>query len=551
MTASADPTVEPSIRVKGKTVPWTNLPDVLRDKTRLYGEAFFCEVDGTRLSYAEVARRSDAVAANLAALGVKRGDRVASILYNCAEQLYGWFGALKLGAVWTTLNAGLTGADLVHGLRDAAAAVVVVEPESWSRVRPLVEELPASIVIFCTGPATTGARSFEELLRPRVATELPAIQPGDPAMIIYSGGTTGLPKGIVLPHFALVAAGLRYGEVTGAQAGDRHYTTLPLFHVGGTQLGIIGPLCNDCTTVIDRRFSVSGYWARVAEVGATIIDPIGTMMTALSQLAPSPDDKAHKVRFCFGVTGQIPKAVPQRFTEQFGVTLVDIYGLTESGGVDAHQQPAARRRARLGRPPPWLVRDHDRGRARPTSACGRRRRDPDAARRSFHVHERVSQQPAGHCAHAAQHVAAHRRHRTPRRQGKPVLLGQQAHWLRRRGENISAYEVESILSQHPRVKEVVVVGVPAALGEEDVKACIIPEGGRFDPTELIEWSIGRMATFKVPRYVEFMEDFPRSVTKREVERAKIKAMGNSNAWDRETVMGHLSSQAQKRPAAGR
>ena len=551
MTASADPTVEPSIRVKGKTVPWTNLPDVLRDKTRLHGEAFFCEVDGTRLSYAEVARRSDAVAANLAALGVKRGDRVASILYNCPEQLYGWFGALKLGAVWTTLNAGLTGADLVHGLRDAAAAVVVVEPESWSRVRPLVEELPASIVIFCTGPATAGARSFEELLRPRAATELPAIQPGDPAMIIYSGGTTGLPKGIVLPHFALVAAGLRYGEVTGAQAGDRHYTTLPLFHVGGTQLGIIGPLCNDCTTVIDRRFSVSGYWARVAEVGATIIDPIGTMMTALSQLAPSPDDKAHKVRFCFGVTGQIPKAVPQRFAEQFGVTLVDIYGLTESGGsMLTSNRPPDGVPGSVGRPHGWceiMIAD-ELDQPLPAGAEGEILMRPVVPFTFMNAYHNNPQATARTLRNMWLHTGDIGRLDD---KGNLFFVGRQAHWLRRRGENISAYEVESILSQHPRVKEVVVVGVPAALGEEDVKACIIPEGGRFDPTELIEWSIGRMATFKVPRYVEFMEDFPRSVTKREVERAKIKAMGNSNAWDRETVMGHLSSQAQKRPAAGR
>ena len=89
------------------------------------------------------------------------------------------------------------------------------------------------------------------------------------------------------------------------------------------------------------------------------------------------------------------------------------------------------------------------------------------------------------------------------------------------------------------------VGVPAELGEEDVKACIIPEGPAFDPVDLIEWSIGQMALFKVPRYVEFMDDFPRSVTKREVERAKVKALGNEKAWDRDNVMGHLSSQSRR------
>ena len=147
---------------------------------------------------------------------------------------------------------------------------------------------------------------------------------GDPAAILYTGGTTGLPKGVVLPHFALVAAGCRYGETLGATAADKHHSTLPLFHAGGIQLGIVGPLLNDMEAVMDRAFSASGYWARVREVGATIIDPISTMMSVLVLQPPGPGDRDHRVRITTGVTAQIPQAVPEAFACRFGVTIADI-----------------------------------------------------------------------------------------------------------------------------------------------------------------------------------------------------------------------------------
>lgn len=538
----------PALTVNGRAVPWMGLAEVLRDKARRHGDALFCEIDGIDLSYNELDRRSDRVAAGLKAAGVEPGDRVASILYNCAGQAVGWFGALKAGAVWTTLNAGLTGEDLVNGLTDARAGILIVEPETWARVEPLAARL-GDMVVYCTGTAPSGTRPFDDLAAS--AAPLPDYRPhpGDPAMIIYSGGTTGLPKGIVLPHFALVAAGLRYGEVSGARAGDRHLTTLPLFHVGGTQLGLIGPLVNDCSTVIDRRFSVSGYWQRVRETGATIIDPIGTMMTALVQAPAQASDREHSVRFCFGTTGQIPRAIPGQFSERFGIELVSIYGLTEAGGAMlTSNRPPVAVEGSVGRPHGWceLMIADELDQPLPVGAVGEilmRPVVPFTFMSHYHGNPAATQATlrnqwlhTGDLGHLD-------------RDGTLFFVGRQAHWLRRRGENISAYEVESILTQHPCVREVVVIGVPAELGEEDVKACIIPEEGPFDPTELIEWCLGRMATFKIPRYIQFLEEFPRSATKREVERAKIKALDNGLAWDREKIMGHLSTQGRRNPSS--
>jgi crotonobetaine/carnitine-CoA ligase len=130
--------------------------------------------------------------------------------------------------------------------------------------------------------------------------------------------------------------------------------------------------------------------------------------------------------------------------------------------------------------------------------------------------------------------------------GYLTFTGRRAHWIRRRGENVSAYEVEGVLSGHPAVAEIVVIGLPSPLGEDDIKAFIIANPQvEFDPIAFTHWAAERLAPFKVPRFIEVVPDFPRSVTKREVERATLKNLSNDKAWDREAVMGQLSSQAAR------
>src|SRR4029077_16090498 len=116
-----------------------------------------------------------------------------------------------------------------------------------------------------------GAEPFERLLaEPAAPLPVVRLEPGMPAMILYSGGTTGMPKGVLLPHFAFVCVGFRYGEVLGVSASDHHYTTLPMFHASRLQLACPGPLLNDMTTTMDRRFSASGFCQRVRACGATV-----------------------------------------------------------------------------------------------------------------------------------------------------------------------------------------------------------------------------------------------------------------------------------------
>ena len=147
----------------------------------------------------------------------------------------------------------------------------------------------------------------------------------DPAVIIYTGGTTGLPKGVVLPHFAWIAAGYRYGEAFGIRPDDRHYSVLALFHVGGLMIGTIGPIVSRIPAIIDRWFSASNFWRRVRETRATVIDPIGTMVTLLCKQPPHADDRRHGARVSMGALSQVPADVADTFGTRFGLAIVNVY----------------------------------------------------------------------------------------------------------------------------------------------------------------------------------------------------------------------------------
>ena len=296
------------------------------------------------------------------------------------------------------------------------------------------------------------------------------------------------------------------------------------------------------TATIDRRFSASGYWQRVRECGATVIDPIGTMMTALVQQPAAAGDRGHRVRVTTGVNGQIPPTVPVEFTRRFGVTIVDIYGNTECGAAMATSN-IAQVPGSVGHPNGWseiaILDEHDN--LLPADQIGKIALRPTVPFSFMLGYHKNPAKTAETWRNLWVHTGDLGRIDAG---GNLYFVGREAHWIRRRGENISAHEIESIISQHPGVRECIVIGVPSPLGEEDVKAWLIPSDERPTEEQLARWCIGRMAPFKVPRYFEFTESFPRSATKQEVERPKLKLRGNEGAWDRDVHLGRLSGQAE-------
>jgi len=529
---------------------WQHVSELIAARGQAMPDRLAVEVCGRAMTYGEVDAAASRVAWNLARLGVGKGDRVANLAFNCLEQLLVWFGANRLGAVWVPLNATLEGRDLVYALSDAAPKVLFVDTECRERLDTIWAELtppPQRVLI-----GGEGEHSFDRFLSSDGAPQAVEILGADPAVIIYTGGTTGAPKGVVLPHMAWIASGYRYIDTFAVGPDDRHLCVTSLFHNAGLMIGTIGPIVAGIPTFVERWFSASNFWRRACETGATVIDPIGTMVTLLCHQPPGPLDRAHRVRVSLGVLSQVPPTIADTFRTRFGLKVVNVYSLSETGGVlIVHNKADSPKPDANGKPWGWceirIVDEADRTlppgqpgeiAMRPTvpfTFMLGYLNNPEATVRCF----RNLWLHTGDIGYLDE-------------DGYLFFTGRQAHWLRTRGENVSAYEVETIISAYPGVREAIIVGVPAALGEEDVKLFVIPhEGAQVDPAALYQWCQGRMAPFKFPRFVELADDFPRSSTKREVERHKLKAQPNDQAWDAEAVFGRLSLRSGTRTASSR
>ncbi|MDB5861593.1 MAG: putative O-succinylbenzoate-CoA ligase [Ramlibacter sp.] len=518
------------LTVNGARMEWETIGQLLDERARDQRDQFAIEICGRRMTYGELVGLADRVAANLHGLGIRKGDHVASMLPNSLEQILTWFGAVKIGAVWFPVNTGLIGDDLAYTLRDAAPKALVVASDYVARVEATGADVPG--LRFTVGEARPAYASFEQLLSGTAAPPAVEIGPADPAVVVYTGGTTGLPKGVILPHFAWIAATYRYRETFDIRPGDRHYSVLSLFHNGGLQLGVLGPIMCGIPTTVDAKFSLSNYWRRIRETKSTVIDMIGTIMLLLAQAPENPDEKDNSVRVCLAPILQLPEHIPPLFAERFGIELINVYSLSEGGGtVIIHGKPNSSKPLSNGNGCGWadLQIVDERDLPLPPGAVGQiclRPRVPHIFMAGYLNNEKKTVETfrnlwlhTGDLGHLDE-------------DGDLYFTGRQVHWMRRRGENVSAYEIEALVRQYPGVKDVVAVGVPSDVGEEEIKAFVIAEPDyAIHPAALAQWCRTRIAAFKVPRYIEFVADFPRSTTKLEIERHKLKALSNERAWD--------------------
>jgi crotonobetaine/carnitine-CoA ligase len=357
-----------------------------------------------------------------------------------------------------------------------------------------------------------------------------------------------MPKGAVLSNFAFVCAGHRYVESFQVRSDDRHLSVLMLFHVGGLMFGLVGPLVANIPSGLLRWFSASNYWDEVRASGATIIDVIGPMISVLCKAPPSGRDRDHTARVCLGAVGQVAREIPVEFERRFGITLLRLFAQTEAGGINTIWNPllpdrsgSVGPRESLGRSNDWaevmVVDEYD----QPVANGERgeivlRQRVPFAFMSRYFNNDAIT-------------VATFRNGLLHTGDvgyldegGWLFFVGRQAHWIRRRGENISAFEVEALISRYPGVREVGVVGVQSEIGEEDVQAVIACEPHQaVDPAELVRWCQDKIAAFKIPRFVQFVDELPRSTTKREVLRHLLKTLPRESVWDSETVFGRHSA----------
>lgn len=515
--------------------PFGTVRDLVVERGAEFGDALFLidDATGERYAYAQVAETARRVAAGLAERGVEKGDRVAVLLPNAPAHVFAWLGSAMLGAIYAPVNPAFTGFELRRALADLDAEAVVLDGDHLDGYESVRDEfsIPTEVL---RGSGLDGAVAFDDLARTEPSPPDVPVEPSDPSTIIFSSGTTGKPKPILLSQFAPLTGAYRYRAALEPDRSDRHFCVLKLFHVAGQQFGVLGPMLSGTSTVLCRRFGASSFFDDVNRNRATIADTAGGMLGALLQTYDDPvRNDLHTV---FGMLDEEPHGQARK---RFDVDVLECWGLTEGGGVPLTysyfdpERTVAGAGKPVGRFGDWIeigILDEDGGRLGTDEVgeiCIRPTIPHSVMDRYYGYPEATLEAWDGLWIHTGDvgRVDA---------EDRLYYVGRKAHWIKRMGENVSAYEVEGVLDDHDAVAESAVVGVPnEEIGGEDVKAFVRPAGERPDPDALVEWCRDRLSGFKLPRYVEFVEEFPRSATKKEVQRHVLRDRGVDGAWDRE------------------
>ncbi|MBV9569281.1 MAG: ATP-dependent acyl-CoA ligase [Hyphomicrobiales bacterium] len=508
------------------------LPTMLAAQAACFGDKPLVTASGTTLSFRQARELAAGFGGTLLRAGIRRGDRVALICGNSLDFVTVMLGAAWIGAVLVPINTSSRGPQLAHMLRNCGARLLIVEAQFLAALEHARISETALESLWFIGESEAG--TFHGLsLRPLPAPSSPepaaATGPGDTLAILYTSGTTGPSKGVICPHAQYYFWGMVTAGMLGVEAGDVLVTPLPLFHSNALNT-FYQALLRGAHVVYLPRFSVSGFFASLAEHKATVTYLLGAMVPMLLSRPPSPQEKAHTVRIA------LAPGVPQRFRVDFtarsGIALLDGYGSTETNFViGAH--PSLQRPGMMGSVIDGFearVVDEDDNEL-PDGEGGElmlRARDPYAfARGYFEMAEKTVEAWRNLWFHTGDRVL-----REP--DGQFRFLDRLKDAIRRRGENISSFEVEQVLISHQGIAAAAVFPVGSELAEDEVMAAILrkPES-RLTEIELIEFCLPRLPRFALPRFIEFVTELPRTENGK-VQKFKLRERGiGPGTWDRE------------------
>jgi len=492
-------------------------------------------VDGRTVTYAELVEHACRATGGLQGLGVQRGDRVAVMMSTRAEFLFAWFGILGAGAIEVPIHDAARGPGIAYILETTGAKLLIVDDEHVDFVAPYIGDIDTleQVVVVGTAPELPKpVVDFEVLLDSEPVQPL-ELEPQAPSSILFTGGTTGPPKGVVLSHSHNLNVAQGFVDLVGYREDDVLYSVFPLFHANAKYMSLLAAMAAGGKLIIDRRFSASRFWDIVRREGITAFNGMGEMLRILLKQPPSEADTGNSVRMVIGAAA--PAEIVEQFEARFDVAVLDVYGLTETGPVTAITWED-RRPGSCGVAVPWyevrVVDEDDRD-----VAPGEAGQIVVRPRRPHVMMERYWHNDAATLG-ALRNLWFHTGDLARRDEdGFVWFLERGTDSIRRRGENVSAWEVEGVLADHPGLLEATVFGVPAEIGGQEVMVAAVPRAGiDITPEELLDYCTGRMPHFAVPRYVRFMDRLPRSHAQR-VLKQELKSEGASalGVWDREAV----------------
>ncbi|MPZ00586.1 MAG: AMP-binding protein [Actinophytocola sp.] len=481
------------------------------------------------IPWADVLSLSQQAANGLLELGVRPGERVALMLPNRPEFIWVHLGILMIGAHSVPVNISQRGATLAHILADSDATAVVFTEELRDAVLAARQDVPGlRHLVVCDGRPGGGVDWDIERLLSAPDTE-PVIDLDEATGgvgMMYTSGTTGPPKGVVATNYDLnpLTALVR---ASGVSPGETMYTGLPLFHGNALLVSMLGSMFVDGKLALAPKFTASRFFDDCRRYQAVEFNTLGGMISILLKQPPSPRDREHDVRVV--LSAGCPPDRWREFEDRFGVRIIEWFGMVDSPGILLNDQGRVGAMGKAGvsgvefrvvdeqdRPlDPYqvgeLVFRHPQGRMTSYHKL------PDATEAAY----RGGWFHSGDLAHYDE-------------DGFFYYRGRKKESMRRLGENVSAWEIETVVNGHPGVLDSAAHAVESELGEDEIKICVVPRSGAAPaPEELLDFCSGRMAHYAVPRYVEFVDELPKTATERN-QYAALRERGiTPGTWDRE------------------
>ncbi|MDP6621239.1 MAG: ATP-dependent acyl-CoA ligase [Alphaproteobacteria bacterium] len=512
------------------------------------GEQTFLSFEERTFTYAETDAISNRVANGLAALGIGHGDHVATLMNNCPEILWQYFGLTKLGAVTVPVNTAAKGELLAYYIRQSDARTVIVEAPLYERLVEVADDIEGldRVIVFdefgelapdfatrLDVPVTDYA-DLEKASDAPPQSETTTVRFCDLAFLLYTSGTTGPSKGNMWTQANIITSGLDIVPAYGYTRDDVLFVCLPLLHGNALLTSLMPALVAGAGIALSRRFSVSTFWDEVRKHGATQFNSLGAMTNFIWSQPPSPDDADNPVRQCMVVP--TPTEFYDDFQKRFGLEFTSLFAMTDTcmvtlrGPADPPEKWASAGRVR----PEVEVRivDDDDLELAPgeIGEIVLRGRDP------WHVALGYYNKPEA-TAEAFRNLWFHTGDRGRiDADGYLYFVDRKKDAIRRRGENISSYEVEQIILKNQAVEDVAAFAVAAETSEDEVMvSLVLRPGSNLTPAALIDFCQQNMAYYMVPRYVEFVPDLPRTMSEK-VQKYKLRDAAEArlaDIWDRE------------------
>jgi carnitine-CoA ligase len=481
-------------------------------------------------SWTDVLSNVQRAANGLVEAGVRPGDRVAIMMGNRPEFLWIHLGINMIGAHSVPTNTSQRGATLRHILADSDSVAVVFENELRDAVVAVRSEVPSlRTTIVADGKPGGGVdTTLEKVLN--ASDREPEVEVAEPTAsvgMMYTSGTTGPPKGVVATGYDMTPI-MTVLNVIGVKPGETMYTALPLFHGNALLISGIGSILLGAKLALAERFSASRFWDDCRKFDAVQFNSLGAMMPILLKQPEKPSDRDNPVRVV--LSAACPASVWQEFEQRFDVRIIEFYGMVDSPGVLLNDVGKV---GAMGKPIAGIefriVDDDDQ--PLPAGKVGELVfRHPKGALTHYHkLPDATKDAYRGGWFHSGDLAAQDD-------EGFFYFKGRKKASMRRRGENISAWEIESVLNQHPKILESASYPIPSEVGEDDVAAAVVLRPGEtLKAEEVLDFCKGRMAHYAIPRYVDFVPEIPKTGTHR-VQYGVLKERGKTpTMWDRESV----------------